>query len=112
MSKLESQSEKVILSAEENKEDIVKHIIAEDSKLLACALEINSNLKMFQLQLSDLIRRDTETKSVENTELQEVIRIQKQKIAFESKMVEQPIAKQIHFKLLKLEIHSFRGDRL
>ena len=65
---------------------------------------------MFLLQLSDLIKGDTETKSVENTVLQEVIRLQKQML--ESKMVEQPIAKQIHFKLPKLEIHSFRGDRL
>ena len=88
----------------------MEHIMAEDSKLLECAFEISSNLTMFQLQLSDLIKRDTETKSVENAVLKEVIRLQKQML--ESKMVEQPIAKQIHVKLPKLEIHFFRGDRL
>jgi len=77
----------------------MEHIIAEDSKLLG-ALKISSNLKTFQLQLSDLIQKDTETKSVENTELQEVIRLQNQ----------MPIAKQMHVKLPKLEIHYFRGD--
>lgn len=110
--KLEAQSEKVIVSAEEN-EDILEQIMTEDTKLLDSALQLCSSLKVFEIQLNDLIKSETiksEIEPAENVELKEIIQLQKELL--ESKMLESASVKKHSVKLPKLEIHSFYGDRL